>query len=347
MKKVVTITAITLAALTGCSANPPTSDTASSSSTPTPQTYKQVKNWEGSTEDGAKFTATIDVNAPAGVAEARELMGKKDKPLSFLAVTVDNINGSNSTSAYKASFTTPEGELVEYSMLSDFLNYQEPTPEPTGDAANRIIEVHNAFSGDQYQVAAGQKKTIILATENKYPAEITHATINESYALTPSEKSAETDKATGAPEPTEPVGSNDILADLNGTTLKGNDINFRIFSPNAQKEVNAAMPEQLHGSWGALCSNSATEEQLKETGASSNEHGWRPIDYAVSESGIASLSGAAQSEAYDAASLAELSHGGTCALIQSPDPAAATKTTEATVGHYLGNFSLESTVEVK
>ncbi|WP_231885662.1 hypothetical protein, partial [Kocuria sp. ICS0012] len=48
-----------------------------------------------------------------------------------------------------------------------------------------------------------------------------------------------------------PVGSNDRLAELYGTTLKGNDINFRIFSPNAQKELNAVMPPQLNGAWGA------------------------------------------------------------------------------------------------
>ena len=42
-----------------------------------------------------------------------------------------------------------------------------------------------------------------------------------------------------------------------------------------------------------------------------------------------------------------MSHGGVCAVIQSPDESAAAETHLATVGHYLCNSTLESTVEVK
>lgn len=347
MKRSLSIAALALLALTGCSTNNVTSDTGQSSvEVPNQQTYKDVKNWSGAVENGTQFTATTEVGAPSGVEEARKLMGKSDRPLHFMAVTVDNINGTGPTTAAKASFTTPAGDLVEYTTLGDYLNESDAPDSSSADANTRIIEVHNAFSGEEYEVVAGQKKTVILATESPYPHEVTHVTLGESTGLTPTDKSAETDKATGAPEAKEPVGSNDKLADLYGTTLKGNDINFRIFSPNAQKDLNAAMPPQLKGSWGALCSHAATEEQLKETGATSNGHHWRPLQYALSETGLPPLSGDARSKEYEAASLAELSHGGTCAVVQAPETAAATEIHTASVGHYLGNSTLEATVNV-
>lgn len=345
MKKSLSLATLALLALTGCSAGQNGSDSSQEASDH--GTYEGVTNWEGSNDDGAAFRATADVAAPAGVEEARKLMKKSETPLHFLAVTVDNIHGTQPVSATAASFTTPEGELVEYTTVGDYLNDHEAAESESGDAENRVIEVHNAFTNDDYDVVAGQKKTVVLASDHEYPHNVTHATVNGTTSLAPSETSAETDKATGAPEPSEAVGSNDKLADLNGTTLKGNDINFRIFSPNAQKDLNAAMPAQLKGAWGALCSNAATEEQLKETGATANGHHWRPFQYAVSESGVGALSGNADYKEYEAASLAEMSHGGVCAVIQSPDESAAAETRSATVGHYLGNATLESTVEVK
>lgn len=274
-------------------------------------------------------------------------MGKSNKPLHYMAVTVDNTKGTQSTSVDGASFTTPEGDLVEYSMISDYLNESEAPEDSSPDANNRIIEVHNAFTNDDYEVVAGQKKTVVIASESDYPAAVTHAVMDETVNLDPSDESADFAKATGAPEPSEPVGSNDKLADLHGTTLKGNDINFRIFSPNAQKDLNAAMPPQLHGAWGALCSHAAATEQLVETGAEANGHSWRSLTHALSESGLTSLGGDAEYKEYEAASLAELSHGGTCVVVQSPDTSAATETYSATVGHYLGNSTLENTIEVK
>lgn len=348
MKKSLSLAALTVLALTGCSAGQSTSDTAGAAQDASDHgTYEGVENWEGSGDDGAAFRVSADVAAPSGVEEARKLMKKSETPLHFIAVTVDNIHGAGPVNTSRASFTTPEGDLVEYKMIGDYLNESDAPESESGDAENRIIEVHNAFAGDDYDVVAGQKKTVVLASEHDYPHDITHATINGTTPLAPSDKSAEKDKATGAPEPSEPVGSNDRLANLNGTTLKGNDINFRIFSPKAQKDLNAVMPKQLKGAWGALCSHAATEEQLQETGATANGHHWRPFKYAVSESGVGSLSGDAEYKEYEAASLAEMAHGGHCAVVQSSDETAATETRTATVGHYLGSSTLESTAEVK
>lgn len=348
MKRSLSVAVLAFVVLTGCSANNDASDTGQSSvGAPSPQVYQDVQNWSGAGDNGAQFTATAEVKAPSGVEEARKLMGKSDTPLHFLAVTVDNIKGADSITTLKATFTTPAGDLVEYTALGDYLNESEAPESSSVDATNRIIEVHNAFSWDEYEVIAGQKKTVVLATESAYPRQVTHATVGEGITLTPSDRSAETDKATGAPEAKVPVGSNDRLAELYGTTLKGNDINFRIFSPNAQKELNAVMPPQLNGAWGALCSHAATKEQLMETGANASGHNWRPFQYAVTESGAPPLSGDAKSKEYEAASLAELSHGGSCAVIQSPDTSAATKTSVASVGHYLGNSTLEATVDVR
>lgn len=350
MKKYIPLTLLVALTLTGCGANNNTQSNPQNPQTTTsatPQTYKDVKNWSADDENNAQYTFSANTQAPAGVEEARKIMQKENQQLTYMAVTVDNTKSNSQTAITQLSFTTPAGDLITYTPLYDYLSTSDVPDEASVDAYNRVVDVSNAFNGDDYTVVAGQKKTLVLASTSAYPTEVTHATLNENYVLTPTDKTAETDKATGAPEPTEPVGSNDKLADLNGTTLKGNDINFRIFSPNAQKEVNAAMPTELQGSWGALCSNGATEEQLQETGASSNGHSWRPLKYAVSESGIQSLNGNASQAEYNAASLAELSHGGTCAVIQSPDASAATTTTTATVGHYIGNFTLESTVEVK
>ena len=348
MKKSLSIAALALVALTGCSSGSSGSDPGGSAQDASAHsTYQGVTNWDGADENGAAFRVTANVAAPSGVDEARKLMKKSGTPLHFIAVTVDNIHGKEPVSAGSASFTTPEGDLVEYTMVGDYLNDYEAAKSESGDAENRVIEVHNAFTSDDYDVVAGQKKTVVLASDHDYPHDVTHATVNGTTSLAPSETSAETDKVTGAPEPSESVGSNDKLADLNGTTLKGNDINFRIFSPNAQKDLNASMPAQLKGAWGALCSNAATEEQLKETGAAANGHNWRPFQYAVSESGVGSLSSGAEYKEYEVSSLAEMSHGGVCAVIQSPDESAAAETRAATVGHYLGNDTLESTVEVK
>ncbi|WP_237243139.1 hypothetical protein [Rothia nasisuis] len=232
-------------------------------------------------------------------------------------------------------------------MLSEYLNYQEASQELSNGATNRVIEVHNAFSGEEYSVAKGQKKTVILASTTQVPVEVTNATANESTSLEPSEKGAETDQATGAPEASEPVGNNEALADLSGTTLKGNDIRFFIYSPNYQEELNETMPEPLTGAWGALCSAMAAEDQLNETGVlTEGGHVWRSLKYALLESGVPGLDSEADYKTYEAESLIE---GGDekCVLVQSANPTAAVITSTATIGQYVGNAELLSTVEAQ
>lgn len=351
MNKKLTLAAVALLTLTACgssdesSTDTPTSEQSSAQGQSTVHTG--VANWEGADELGASYVVTTGATAPSGVDEARELMGASGKQLSYVAVTVDNRQGSAPASVGQVSFTDPDGSLVQYSTLSNFLDYQEAAEELSVDASNRVNEVHNAFTADEYQVAVGQKKTVILASESKVPEQVTNATVNGMTALAPTDKTAETDKATGAPEPTEPVGSNEALADLRGTTLKGNDIRFGIYNPNYQKELNAEMPEALNGAWGALCSVAATEEQLNETGAlTEGGHVWRSMNYALPEASVPGLGSEADYKAYEAEARVE---GGDekCVLVHSVDPAAATKTTTATVGQYVGTAELLNAVEVQ
>lgn len=344
------IASLAVLALAGCgSGSVPAADGAPESTvaTKSSSTHKGVKNWAGVNESGTSFTVTTGVEAPSGVEEGLELMGTAGQQMSYIAVTVDNRQGELDSSAASVTFTTPDGELVEYTTLSKFLNYQEAEGDISVDAENRIIEIHNAFSGEDYKVAVGEKKTVILALAGAHPTEVTFATVNGSTSLAPSDTPAETDKATGAPEASESVGSNEALADLSGTTLKGNDIRFRIASPNYQKDVNAVMPEELQGSWGVLCSIAATEDQLSETGAATaGGHVWRSLKYAVPEVGLAGLNGEADYKTYEMESLAE---GGDekCVAVHAVSEDAAAKTDTATVGQYVGTPDLLNTVEVK
>lgn len=310
------------------------------------QIYKGIKDWSATDELGTSYIVTTGIEAPNGVLEARELIGVADQKLHYLAITVDNRQGTAEANINSIAFTNPAGDLIEYTILSPYLNYLDAKQELSTDASNRVIEVHNAFSGDDYRVAAGEKKTLILASETAVPEEVTHATLNSLTALAPSQQSTETGKATGAPEPSEPVGSNDALANLRGTTLKGNDIRFYIYSPNYQKELNDKMPEQLKGSWGALCSVAAAESQLNETGAlTGGGHVWRSLNYAQAEAGVPGLDSEADYKAYEAVSLLE---GGSekCVLVQAVDLGAAVKTDTATIGQYVGTSELVNTVEV-
>lgn len=351
MRKVFIPLTVAALALTACGSSDESSIDAPTSEQSTSQgqstVHTGVVNWEGSDELGTSYVVTTGADAPSGVDEARELMGASGQQLSYVAVTVDNRQGSVPASVGQVSFTDPDGSLVQYTTLSAFLNYQEAAQELSADASSRVIEVHNAFTADEYQVAVGQKKTVILASESKVPEQVTNATVNGMTALAPTDKTAETDKATGAPEPTEPVGSNEALADLRGTTLKGNDIRFGIYNPNYQKELNAEMPEALNGAWGALCSVAATEEQLNETGAlTEGGHVWRSMNYALPEASVPGLGSEADYKAYEAEARVE---GGDekCVLVHSVDPAAATKTTTATVGQYVGTAELLNAVEVQ
>ncbi|MCG7433480.1 hypothetical protein MHK71_13510 [Kocuria indica] len=101
--------------------------------------YQDVQNWSGAGDNGARFTATAEVKAPSGVEEARQLMGKSNTPLHFLAVTVDNIKGADSITTLKATFTTPAGDLVEYTALGDYLNESEAPESSSVDATNGTV----------------------------------------------------------------------------------------------------------------------------------------------------------------------------------------------------------------
>ena len=177
------------------------------------------------------------------------------------------------------------------------------------------------------------------------------ATATEATTDTPSELAQEVDQDNSAPEAAESAEHNEPLASLAGFTLKGNDIRFDILSPAHQQTLNETMPSSINGAWGVLCSTSALETQLDETGASTTsasgvQHTWRSLKYALPETGTAALSGEASDKAYEAASLHVSGAGNKCVLVHTPDTAAATKTETATIGQYVGTTELLSTVVV-
>ncbi|WP_346844586.1 hypothetical protein [uncultured Rothia sp.] len=110
------------------------------------------------------------------------------------------------------------------------------------------------------------------------------------------------------------------------------------------------MPQSLNGSWGAICSVAASEDQLNETGAQTtsgtNTYVWRSITHTLAENGISGLGGEADYKEYEAKSLPESSENDKCVVVNTSNTAAATKTATAQVGLYNGT-SIEDPVEVK
>lgn len=369
MKKFIALSALSLIALTGCSQadNNVASAPASSSVSTTQAPQKDVKNWSATDTQGTKFVLTQGVSAPPAVEEARRLMGKSGTPLNYIAVMVDNINGSAPTSVSSASFTTPEGKLVEYTFVSDYLNYQDVSPELDVETSNRIIDVHNVFSGDDYKVAAGEKKTVLLASDQPYPVEITHALVNESTALEPSSEKASAENvstqgleslaaSTASPSPSEtPVQAipEANKTSFSGTTLKGNDLNFIILPETTQQTMDEIVyGSGATGSWGALCSAAAAPEQLAETGVTTAEpdgghaHVWRSLKYTADEANDRSkIDGLALANIMNSDPEIQ-SLGKQCVVMNSQlTSAGANKYPSATAGQYIGG-QLSNTVEL-
>lgn len=89
----------------------------------------------------------------------------------------------------------------------------------------------------------------------------------------------------------EPPAQNANLQSFAGSTQKGNDVYFVIFPAEDQVSINSiAKGQNLNGSWGSLCSNMATHDQLKETAIQTYTPGgsmtiWSSYDYAFVFSG--------------------------------------------------------------
>lgn len=140
---------------------------------------------------------------------------------------------------------------------------------------------------------------------------------------------------------------------FSGTTLKGNDLNFIILPRSAQQEMNdSAIGSGATGSWGALCSNAATPEQLSETGVTTTEpngghsHIWRSLKYAADEANNrAAIDGVALANIMNSSSEVQ-SLGKQCVVMNSYLPSAgAQEYPSATAGRYISG-DLIDTVEL-
>lgn len=138
--------------------------------------------------------------------------------------------------------------------------------------------------------------------------------------------------------------------EFEGTTLKGNHLHFAFLSPGQQEYMNNLTNTKY--SWGALCSPTATAEQLNETGISVQDPDGetsvlRSIQKASAEtvaldenveSGFAQL--------IEAASYPDTA-GETCVGVVSDDGEVATRSYETVLeGQYLGTTELADTVEL-
>lgn len=140
---------------------------------------------------------------------------------------------------------------------------------------------------------------------------------------------------------------------FSGTTLKGNDLDFIILPQSAQREMNdSVMGSGATGSWGALCSNAATPEQLSETGVTTTEpdgghsHVWRSLKYAADEANNrAAIDGVALANIMNSASEVQ-SLGKQCVVMNSYlSSAGAQEYPSATAGQYVTG-DLIDTVEL-
>lgn len=310
MKKAIpALAAITLLALTGCANNTtsaqsgtaPTSTQTTNTAEPTPTgpaTHKDVKNWAGAGYSDDIYTVATGTAAPSDVDQGRTIMGKHNEKLTYIDVTVDNRKGPSPVKLAEVSFANPAGNLTRYERLGTYLEGHDAATELNVDAYNKLVDIHNHYSGDNYTIHPGEKKTLTLATTSPHPQEVTRATVNDYVELTPTDKKPDP-RSSETPTPTEtPVsaipetsgtptaGKKNLYA---GTTTKGNDINFTILPDQTQKEQNVANQQTgAVGAWGKLCSTTATADQLKETGvATTNQFNetfvWRSLKYAAGE----------------------------------------------------------------
>lgn len=355
-KKALALLGISALLLTGCG-TATTSDNAPSESAvsaATQEVYENVTSWQGTTETGAVITVSVDKNSPAGVDEARSLM-QADGQLSFLRVTVDNRQGTEEHNLSSITFTDPDGNLTEYTLLAQFLNYQGSAAESDVDASNRVIDIHNLYSSDEYKTAAGQKQTLYLASDASYPTKVTHALEGTTNTLSPSETEAE---AGTQPElPTASAETNTTNASktfFSGTTLKGNDISFEILDDDSQTLLNDnGQSLGLVGAWGRLCSSAATMGQLEETGVltqspvNEDSYVWRSMKYAVSEGGRVPASELDSAvEALSAGSRVQID-GKNCIAVNTDMKWALDYDYDfVTVGQYVGSKELLNSVEI-
>ena len=191
-------------ALSACGGDDDATDTSSpsssvpSSASASPTTLTNTGHWTGEA-GGVKIDASTTADAPADVQDAWRTLGHEVRDV--MAVDVDNRQGAGTATVSDALFTTPEGESIEYSQLWSTLEASDaPTPLDT-DVSNGIIDVHNRYTGDEYEIPAGASQTILLVPDKDLPKTLTHATLSTSedtITLTPADGTGPTAPAEDA-----------------------------------------------------------------------------------------------------------------------------------------------------
>ena len=179
-------------ALSACGGGDAADTASSSSSAPasasaSPTTLTNTGRWTGAA-GGVKIDASTTAEAPADVQDAWKTLGHQVRPV--MAVDVDNRQGATTVTISGALFTTPEGESVQYGVLSDTLETHDAATPLDTEAENSIIDVHNRYTADEYQVPAGARRTVLLVPDKDLPKTLTHATLTTStdtITLTPAD----------------------------------------------------------------------------------------------------------------------------------------------------------------
>lgn len=202
-----------------------------------------------------------------------------------------------------------------------------------------------ALTGCSSNEPAPEKTVTVTATPE--PDSTTATSSAPTQTTEPTQEPTETPVA-AVPETNKTV--------FTGTTLKGNDILFYILPATNQEKINESVKGTgLTGSWGALCSEGALKEQLMETGVITTEdngnghpHVWRSLNYATPESGNFSEDVSAEIGQYLNEAAFSQSGDMKCVAMQTELRSAGQQGyPTATIGHYLGNGTLENTIEAQ
>lgn len=174
------------------------SSSAPASASASPTTLTNTGHWTGAA-GGVKIDASTTAEAPADVQDAWKTLGHQVRPV--MAADVDNRQGAGAVTISGALFTTPEGQSIQYGVLSDTLETHDAATPLDTEAENSIIDVHNRYTADEYQVPAGARQTVLLVADKDLPKTLTHATLTTStdtITLTPADGTGPTAPAASA-----------------------------------------------------------------------------------------------------------------------------------------------------
>lgn len=108
---------------------------------------------------------TVDIPGKADPEIAAALGKAGAKPLSWVAVTVDNRKGQTTANVSVVGLSTAEGERVEFVRPETFLKGPKMNSLPV-DEYNELIALNNKLND---VVEAGEKRTITLVSTKPMP----------------------------------------------------------------------------------------------------------------------------------------------------------------------------------